>query len=268
MPDKAPQPRPSPRDAARRLVVLKYVVVYALAAPPPDKYRKLLEKCSADDRRKFTADAEARREEFWQPLRQAGLWEYLSSSERELAGSTVVTMSPQQQFNATWRMEAAQVIVWALGLTPHLPPYDVHAQRDVLNEIPTEDIPRFVSSAQLREESEIDQARADAELWHWRSRTRQLVEEGREFPADEESRAAGFRSYDDVVRFIARKLTGETRMVACIEEDFPAKGKAYRKLSAQEWSEVRSVTVERHFALNWLCGYSLGNEWDHTPTET
>jgi hypothetical protein len=61
----------------------------------------------------------------------------------------------------------------------------------VLKEIPTEDIPRFVSSAHFREESEIDRARADAELWHWRSRTRQLVEEGGEFPADEESRAAG-----------------------------------------------------------------------------
>ena len=57
-------------------------------------------------------------------------------------------------------------------------------------------------------------------------------------------------------------------MAACIEEDFPANGKAYRKLSAQEWSEVRSVTFERHIALNWLCGYSLGNEWDQTPTET
>jgi hypothetical protein len=57
-------------------------------------------------------------------------------------------------------------------------------------------------------------------------------------------------------------------MVAWIEEDFPAKGKAYRELSAEEWSEVRSVTFERHIALNWLCGYSLGNEWDHTPTET
>ena len=39
MPDKKLQPRPSPVDAARRLVVLKYVVVYALAAPPPDKFR-------------------------------------------------------------------------------------------------------------------------------------------------------------------------------------------------------------------------------------
>ena len=160
MPDKKHQPRPSPGDAARRLVVLKYVVVYALAAPPPDKYRKLLEKCSADDRRTFTADAEARRVEFWLPLRRAGLWEYLSPSERELAGSTSVTMSPQQQLNDTWRVEAAQVIMWTLGLIPHLPPYDVHANRDVLKEIPTEDIPRFVSSAHFREESEIDRARA------------------------------------------------------------------------------------------------------------
>jgi hypothetical protein len=268
MPNQKPQPRPSPGDAARRVVVLKYVVAYGLSAPPRDKYRMLLEKCSADDRRKFTADAEALRDEFWQPLRQAGLWDYISDSERELAGTTIVTTSPQQLFNATWRLEAAQVLMWALGLIPHLPLYDAHADRDLLKEIPTGDIPRFVSSAHLRKESEIDRARDDAEVWHWRSRTRQLVEEGREFPADEQSRTTGFRSYDDIVRFIARKLTQEARMPACIEDDFPAKGKAYRKLSAEEWSVVRSVTFERHFALNWLCGYSPENEWDETPTDT
>jgi hypothetical protein len=267
MPDENPQSRPSPGDAARRLVVLKHVVVYSLNAPPREKYRTLPEKCSADDRRRFTADAEAIRDQYWQPLPQAGLWEHLSPRERELAGSTIVTMSPQRLFNATWRLEAAQVLMWASGLIPHLPPYDVHAERDLLKEIPTGDIPRFVWSAHLRNESEIDRARADAELWHWRSRTRQLVEEGREFPVEEPSRTAGFRSYDDVVRFMARELTGKGRLPDCIEEDFPAKGKAYRELSAQEWSEVRSVTFERHFTLNWLCGYSPRNKWDETPTE-
>jgi hypothetical protein len=31
---------------------------------------------------------------------------------------------------------------------------------------------------------------------------------------------------------------------------------------------VKSVAVERHFTLNWLCGYAPGNEWDDTPTGT
>jgi hypothetical protein len=75
------------------------------------------------------------------------------------------------------------------------------------------------------------------------------------------------RSYDDIVRFTAKKLDEEGRMRA-IDEDFPAKGKASRELSDDEWSEVRSITMERHIALNWLCGYAPNNEWDETPTDT
>jgi hypothetical protein len=267
MAKKTHQPRPSAQDVARRLVVLKYVVVYALTAPPCDMLRMLLEKWSADEREKFSADGEAKREEFWQPLRQAGLWPSVSRDERELAGTTIVTMTPQQQVNATWRVESAQLVMWALGLIPHLPPYDTQADHDLLKQIPSREIPRFVSSARLRRESEIQRARDDAELWHWRSRTRQLIEDGQEFAADEQTRAAGFNTYDDIVRFTARKLAEEGR-ISAIDEDFPAKVKAYRELSADEWSEVRSITMERHFALNWLCGLAPGNEWDKTPTDT
>jgi hypothetical protein len=262
------QLRPTAEDAARRLVVLKHVIVYALTAPPRDMLETLFEQWSAADRQQFEADAEARSAEFWEPLRHAGLWQDLAPSECELAETTIVTMEAHQQVNATWRMEAAQVLMWALGLMPRLPPYDTQANHDLLKQIPTGDIRRFVSSARLLSESEIDRARDDAELWHWRSRTRQLVEDGEEFPANEQSRAAGFSTYDDIVRFTARKLAQESRIVAAIGEDFPAKGKAYRKLSSEEWSEVRSITMERHFALNWLCAYAPGNEWDETPTDT
>jgi len=26
--------------------------------------------------------------------------------------------------------------------------------------------------------------------------------------------------------------------------------------------------MERHKALNWLCGFAPGNRWDETPTDT
>lgn len=227
----------------------------------------LLEKWSADDRERFTADSEAKREEFWQPLRQAGLWQSVSRGEQEFADTTIVTMTPQQQLDASWRVESAQILMWALELIPRLPPYDTQASHDLLKQIPSNDIPRFVSSARLRTESEIDRARADAELWHWRSRTRQLIEEGRQFPTDQRTRAVGLDSYDDIVRFAARKMAEESR-ISGIDDDFPALGKAYRELSTEEWSEVRSITIERHFALNWLCGYAPANEWDRTPTDT
>jgi hypothetical protein len=98
--------------------------------------------------------------------------------------ATFVTMAPQQQMNACWRVESAQVLMWALGFIPRLPPYDAQANHDLLKQIPSGDMAGFASSAHLRKESEINRAQDDAELCHWRSRTRQLIEEGREFPAD------------------------------------------------------------------------------------
>ncbi|MBX3432212.1 MAG: DUF4272 domain-containing protein [Pirellulales bacterium] len=247
---------------------MKYVVIYALTSPPRDILDALFGQWNAEDREKFEADADARCAEFWEPLRHAGLWDDLALSERDLAETTIVTMDAQQQVNATWRLEAAQVLMWALGLVPRLPPFDTQANHDLLKQIPTGGIRRFVSSVCLRSEQEIDQARDDAELWHWRSRTRQLVEDGDEFPASDQLRAAGFNTYDDIVRVTARNLAEEGRIQATIGEDFPAKGKAYRKLSAVEWSVVRSITMERHFALNWLCGFAPDNKWDETPTDT
>ncbi|HNQ91116.1 MAG TPA: hypothetical protein PKM73_21080 [Verrucomicrobiota bacterium] len=77
-----------------------------------------------------------------------------------------------------------------------------------------------------------------------------------------------FSSYDDIVRFTA-KASGESGTLAeVLDEDFVAKGKPYRDLTATECSEVTSITVERHFALNWLCGRAPGNRWDETPTDT
>jgi len=53
-----------------------------------------------------------------------------------------------------------------------------------------------------------------------------------------------------------------------IGDDFAVKEKSYAELSPAEWPEVRSISIERHRALNWLCGYSPHNDWDATPTDT
>jgi hypothetical protein len=258
---------PTASAVARRLVVLKYVVVYALTAPPRELLRTLWQKWSAADRETFEADSEAEREKFWQPLREANLWQHVTASERDLAAATLVTMTSQQRADASWRLESAQVLMWALGMIPYLPPYDTQASHDLLKEIPSRDIARFVASVCLRDRNEMEQARDDAELWHWRSRTRQLMVDGQEFRADDHARAAGINSFDDIVRFTARALAEEGR-ISLVDEDFQAKGKAYRKLSADEWTEVRSIAMERHFALNWLCGHAPGNQWDETSTDT
>jgi len=260
--------RPTAEDAARRLIILKHIVASALAAPPRDKLQQMTARFGDEERAKLQQQAEAQRDKFWSSLRESGWWSHFSPSEQAHAQSTMVTMTERQQIDAYWRKESAVALMWALGLLPELPAYDTVATAEILKQIPSRDGAAFVKSARLREQAELERARGTAELWHWRSRTRQLIERGDAFPADAKMHASGFRSYDDIVRFTARKAAQEGTIPPCIAEDFPASGKAYRDLTDEEWSQTQSITTERHYALNWLCGCAPDNKWDETPTGT
>ena len=127
----------------------------------------------------------------------------------------------------------------------------------------------FAASARLRDATTIENARELAELWHWRSRTRECIEQNQPFPEiPAKPGAPQLRSFDDVVRMTAKSAEETGMALETIDEDFKVSGKAFRSLSAPEWSEVGSIIVERHFALNWSCGRAPGNRWDETPTGT
>ena len=102
-----------------------------------------------------------------------------------------------------------------------------------------------------------------AKLWHWRSRTRQLEEEGTPLPEQ-----LPVKSYEEIVRITVDAASEEGSLEAVRDGDFKAMGKAFRYLSADEWSSVQSIIMERHRALNWLCGYAPDNRWDDVPTHT
>lgn len=256
--------RPSAENVARRLLVLKYVVAYTFLVPP----EKNRQHWSAAEQEKFADQARIRRDQFWQGLHTAGLGNELTAEEREYAASTPATMTPSQQINASWRMEAAQVLLWALGLLPALPPWGELADPAGLQAIPAEDPGTFIREAALRPAPEIDRAREMAEMWHWRSRTQQLVMAGEVLRPDARMKAAGLLSYDDIVREAAARSHRQGLIPLPMRDDFPVRGKAYRELTEEEWTEVRSISFERHFALNWLTGRAPRNRWDRTPTPT
>jgi hypothetical protein len=221
-----------------------------------------------NERREFAKDERVQRDQFWTQLRECGLWRELSPKEREYAATPKAKMPNQQWLNACWRIESAQILMWALGLLAGMPAYDTQANLTDLHAVPHENLGEFIKSAKLLPQTEIDRARNVAELWHWRSRTRQLIEEGRPFPVDEQMKVAGYRTFDDIVQVAAQRAHENADIPAPINMDFPVNGKAYRDLTADEWREVSSITTERHFALNWLCGYAPRNRWDKTPTNT
>lgn len=260
--------RPSAREAAERFVLLKYHVVYSMTAPPRELLSESMTRWTLDERNAFAKTAELERDKYWGAARNLGIWDKLSPSEKDFAATTIVTMTDAQQINASWRMEATVVVLWSLNLVDSLPPFDTKASHDLLKHFPAGSLSDFLAGATLRSRDEIEELREVAELWNWRSRTRKLETDGAMFPVDETAKQLGLQSYDDIVRFTAKKAYHDGTLDHIAEEDFVAFNKPYRSLTPQEWSAVTSITMERHFALNWLCGYAPGNCWDDTPTDT
>jgi hypothetical protein len=254
--------RPKAEDAARRLLILRRLVVYVEAS----QYGKALHALPD-----LNADAKADLHSimggmFSALLRRDNLWEYVSNKEKQFFETPVQNLTQQQVIDALWRYEAIQPLKWALGITDRVGPYEKAADGDSAKL--EANAVEFIQKARLRDQNEIEHAREVAELWHWRSRTRQLEEEGRPFQPGDKLKKAGVRTYADIVRLTATQAAKDGDISPCIEDDFPVYGKAYRKLSTEEWSRVRSEAVERHFTLNWLCGYAPANDWDRTPTNT
>ncbi len=158
--------------------------------------------------------------------------------------------------------------MWALGLIPAMPPYDSRFTPEIMKQGGIVDKAAFINSARLRADKEIDTARQTVELWNWRSRTRQLQEQKYPYTPTEPMKKAGMNTLEDVIRITAQTAGNDGLLPPPISDDFPARGKAYRDLTADEWSEVRSIAMERHFTLNWLCGHAPGSQWDSTPTGT
>ena len=182
----------------------------------------------------------------------------LSSDEKALIAKPVTEWSTQERVAATWRNESMGVLLWALSSFAELPAYDASFER----------LPSFVpllaptagfrSGARLRPADEIESARSVAELWHWRARTRELSDRNDPQVADHD--------LDAIARQAAELAFADGKIPAPIEGDFPAHGKPFRSLDADEYDAVTSAAVERHYALNWLAGRSA--DWDAVPTDT
>jgi hypothetical protein len=191
-------------------------------------------------------------------LRRENLADALSARERALISKSVADWSARETIDASWRSESVGVLLWALSAFDEMPAYDRRFET-----LPTlvpllAPTAEFRGRAHLRSPEEIAEARERAELWHWRARTRRLQEGGG--PEGE------IHDLDAVARQCAAFAYAERRIPEPIDGDFPAYGKAFRALDPDEYSAVTWTAAERHYALNWLCGYA--SDWDSVPTET
>jgi hypothetical protein len=248
---------PTAVDVARRAAVLKLQFVRVAATPPKEILDKLAASLSQTHRDGLQAKLEEHRTSIVAILRQQGLWEDASPAERLIFECPARQLTMQQRVNTSWRAESIGVLAWAMGLWDAMPTFDTTIDPERVVPLIPVDVSSF-AAVQLRPPLELESAREVAELWHWRSRTRRLQEDG----------ARSRRELDTIVRQVARRAAGERLIDSAIDEDFPAFGKAYRELTAGEWEGVQSIALERHFALNWLCGLAPHNHWEETPTDT
>jgi len=150
--------------------------------------------------------------------------------------------------------EALGMLGWALGWLTGVPAYDVGFGTDEVLDAVHAGHPRG-DTGYARSERAIRAARDLAEAWHWRIRTQVFADE------------LVTRGLDPValVREVA-EYQRERAGLAVVDGDFQAFGKPFRDLAAAEFDAVLQVTLQRHRALNWLCG--LARTWDDDASLT
>lgn len=248
---------PSNEDAFNRLQVLRFVVSHALSTPPRDILDDLMANWSELEQKRFEKESLQRSQEIVDIMKEAGLYEEASPEEREFLGTTMLTMDTRQQKNMSWRMECVAVLMWALGYIEEFPSIEEQSNPDLLKEIqPLSEEGGEATS--LRSIDEIEKERALMELWNWRSRTRRLVETG----------VIGTEEHDKVVKDVTGSRYERGELEEKLKDDFKVMGVQFRDLPEEDWWTIGSIIQERHYALNWLCGYAPDNRWDDTPTDT
>jgi hypothetical protein len=196
-------------------------------------------------------------------MRQEGVWAALSPKERALFERRLGFWSHQDLIDASWRNESLGVMLWAIGRLDSLTAYDCGITLEsTMSALPLGgEASIFVHEAELRPGVEISHARDVAELWHWRCRTQDLIEGRLDMPEGWDAE----RLYE-VVQETTRSALQLGELESTIDGDFCAFGKAFADLDEAENRTIVSITMERHYALNWLCGYA--ENWDEVPTDT
>jgi len=254
---------PDAADVMKRAIILKCLIVRALAVPPDEFLQECRAQWSEEEWNSFVSAERSLAAENVRRLHDERLWGQMDADERNFMEAPLTDVTPQARIDASWLAEGAMCLLWALGFVAEILPYDRQAEVELTNTVPKEPVLVLVKKAELRSAGLIEKQRSVAELWHWRARTRQLQESGQVTNV-----LAGKYTVSEVLQISSRTASDNGDCPPPIDGDFPAFGKAYRDLTKQEFSAAMSIAMERHRAFNWLCGYAPGNRWSETPTDT
>jgi len=259
---------PNANDVYRRLMVLKYLISHSYRSIPSQYAKNVFDSWTATQREDFEREVESEKAFIISSMKGFDVWDYATESEKDFISTLGSKINKRSQVAASWRIEAVAALMWALNLLDKFPDINEQASTDLLPKVEIKKIEIVSNGLALRPPDEISKARRIMELWHWRINTRRLIEDNYEFHPDDNMKENGISHLDDIVKKTAKSayLNGDIKEI--IEEDFVFKGQPFRDLDNTEFNEATSIIIERHYALNWLCGYAPKNNWDETPTDT
>jgi hypothetical protein len=192
-------------------------------------------------------------------VKDEGLAPHLSARETEVVARKLGKLADGEIFELNWRLQALAALCWAVRKIDPMPPYHHSAAADLIQPA----MPMFAPLAPYlacsrRPANAIRRERERAEFWHWRMRTRLLEVQGMKPPAGDTYRACVRRGAEAAL---------ERGLIDGLKDgDVDCGGRAYKKLTQEEWADAASTAVERHYALNWACGYA--DDWDEVRTDT
>ena len=191
-----------------------------------------------------------------------GLDKIYSKRERDIVNKSIGKLNQQDLINLSWKEESLFILLWAIQKFGQIPDYDTECDhiRAISNLHIMGEIEKTSVNIIPRSHEEIMNARNIAEGWHWRARTHYLILEKYDLHLP-----AGV-TMESIIEMTAAEHYKLGEIPEPIKGDFPVFGKPYKELTPEEYSLVNSITYERHYVLNWICGYS--NDWDNVPTET
>jgi len=260
--------KPNANDVYRRLMVLKYLISHSYRSIPSQYSKKVIDRWTVAEREDFEREVENEKTLIISSMKSFDVWDYATESEKDFISTLGSKINKRSQVNASWRMESVVALMWALNLLDKFPDIDEQASPELLQIVEIKKLGLISNGFALRPLDEISRERRIMELWHWRVNTRRLIEDNYDFHPHDNMKENGITNLNDIVKITAKSAYSNGDIPKIIEEDFVFREQAFRDLDIHEFNEATSIIIERHYALNWLCGYAPRNNWDETPTDT
>jgi hypothetical protein len=237
-----------PSDVAGRLLVLVALARRGFLEQHPEQ-----EDAESPETERFDLN-------HW--LAEEKLTSWSEPEEMNVLQTPVGKLTDDDAVDATWSIEAAAALAWALEKIPQLPPFDEATDAaSVIDAIPApwSRTTEFRNSARLRDEIEIARVREQAELWadradtYWWQQAAAGVDDSDQTvvePTLEEIQA-------DIQSGIA-ETAAEAHAAGLIpppdHDDFPTRFGPFGMLTPEDVEELELIATQRLRALNWLCG--------------